>query len=115
MNGKMSLKKTMFVIWVAVSLLWAAFSAYMFDVQHTKYIYANYTRFEEKVAQGRKGDPLRWDYNKRGYKRMRKEVSDLNKDLGLFFLVGFGLPGIMLAVGTIALENVDKPKKRKKA
>lgn len=110
----MSTKKSMFVIWAVASVLWASFSACMFDIERTKYVYGNYEKFEEKIARGRKNDPLRWDYNKRGYKRMQKEVSALNRDLGLFFLIGLGLPGIMLAVGTIALENIDKPKKRKK-
>lgn len=105
----------MFIIWAVASLLWAAFSTYMFDIKNVSYAYSTYDRFQEKIARGRHFDPTRWEYYKRNYNRARKMVDEANSNLGLFFLIGIGFPGILLAVGTIALENIDKPKKRKKA
>ena len=111
---KMGVKKSMFMIWAVASVLWATFCIYMFNLQRTGYVYHRYDHFAERVARGRSADPFQWDYNKRGYKRAQQEAEKLHKDMGLFILFGFGFPGLMLSVGTFALRNIDKPKKRKK-
>ncbi len=105
----MSTKKSMLAIWAVASILWVAFSYYTFDVHRVKHAYRTFERYEDKIAHGQKTA-----YYKRAYKRTRRQLDDANKDMGLFFLVGFGLPGLMLAFGTAALENVDKHKAKRK-
>lgn len=111
----LSVKKSMLIIWAVGSLLWAGFATYMFKLEEVGYAYKTYDYFSEKVARGRNHDPMRWSYYQRGFDRARRMTAEANKNLGLFFLIGIGFPGVLLAVGTMALENVDKPKKRKKS
>lgn len=110
----LSAKKSMFYIWAVASVLWLAFCVYMYDLGKVGYAYSQYERYSSKVAQGRSADPFHWDYHKRQYQKARKNLDDVNRNISLFFLVGIGFPGIMLAVGTIALGNIDKPGKREK-
>lgn len=110
----MSVKKNMLIIWAVASLLWAAFSGYMFRLDHVVHRYRMHDQFMEKVARGPRADPYRYEYYRRAYDRAIRDLRDANEDLAFFFLVGIGLPGLMLAIGTAALENVDKPRRRKK-
>jgi len=109
----MSVKKNMFMIWLVASVLWLAFSCYMFRLDHIVYQYRVHDRFMEKVAKGPQANPTRYDYYLRGYNRAITELREANEDLALLFLVGVGLPGLMLAIGTAALGNIDKPKRKK--
>lgn len=103
----MGAKKRMLVLWVVASLGWVALCAVKLDL---KYIGASYERldyFATKVARGRADDPMRWDYNLRSYQRAQALVGEANRNLGLFILLAFGFPGIMLSVGTFAMRNID--------
>ena len=77
----------------------------MFRVDQIKYAYERHTHFGIKVAKGQRADPLRWGYYNRSYKRAQRLVKEANQDLTMFLLIGLGLPGIMLAIGTALLEN----------
>jgi hypothetical protein len=110
----MSAKKSMFIIWAVASILWLAFSFYMFRIDNVAHVYSMNDRYEQKVLRGRSADPLRYEYNRRAYERSTRETRKVNRDLGLFFLVGMGLPGLMLAIGTMALENTGKPASARK-
>jgi len=98
----MSTKKSMLIIWFISTALWVSFSFYMYDVNQVRTAYKKFEYYEEKIAYGEKTS-----YNLSGYKRASKLVERANKKLGLFFIIGFGFPGLMLAIGTAALENFD--------
>ncbi len=103
----------MFMIWLVASLLWLPCAAYMFDFKNILYRYNVHDNFMEKVARGPQADPYRYDYYRRGYDRAIRDLRNANEDLAFLLLIGVGLPGLMLAVGTALLENIDKPHKRK--
>lgn len=109
----MSARKSMFVIWAVASMLWVPFSYYMFRVDLVMRTYHSYDRYAEKVAHGRAAEPYRYDYYRRSYERASRDVQRANKDLGLFFLIGFGLPGILLAVGTMVMEAGERHSARR--
>lgn len=103
------------MIWAVASILWGCFSFYMFHIDNLPYHYRQYQKFAYKVAQGRAKNPYRYDYYMRGYKLTLKRVQDANNRLAFFLMLGIAFPGLMLAVGTFALRNIDKPDKGKKA
>lgn len=112
MSNTPNAKKTMLVIWFIASLLWAGFCSYMFKIGDIAHAYRAHETFAEKIARGRGADPYRWEYNLRGYERTARMVEKANKDLGLFVLLGFGFPGLMLAVGTAVMQQSGKGRRK---
>lgn len=110
----MSFKQRMFAVWLVASLLWVAFSGYVFRLDHVVHRYRVHDRFMEKVAKGRQAEPFRYEYYVRGYERATSDLNAANINLALFVLMGIGLPGLVLALGTLVLQNVDKPQRRKR-
>ena len=107
----MSTKKSMLIIWAVASLLWAVFASYMFDLGRLDNAYRLQDRYWKKLVETSRSQNYRKEYYRRAYERATAQVNEANRDLGLFFLLGIGLPGIMLAIGTAALAHADRPKK----
>lgn len=108
MAQELSAKKSMLIIWAVGTLLWIPFAGYMFDFGEVRAAYKSHALYEEKVAQSGK----RSGYYYQAYKRAQQRMLRANKKLGLFFLMGFAFPGLLLAFGTAVMENADKPKPR---
>ena len=91
-----------------------ALSGYIFRLDHVVHRYRVHDRFMEKVAKGRQAEPYRYEYYLRGYERATSDLNAANIDLALFVLMGIGLPGLVLALGTLVLQSLNKPQGRKK-
>lgn len=92
---EISNKRAMLIFWAVASLLWLGFSAYMFHMNQVSDVWKLYNHYENMIQNGSGSD-----YTRRAYMRATDRLNDMSRDVGLFFLVGLGMPGLMLSLGT---------------
>ena len=92
---KASSKRSMLIFWAVASVLWLGFSAYMFHLNQISDVWKLYSHYENMIQNGSGSD-----YTRRGYMRAAERMNEMSGDVGLFFLVGLGIPGLMLSFGT---------------
>lgn len=93
----------MFIFWAAASLLWLWFSAYMFHMDQVRDAWEMYGHYERMIQNGASSD-----FTRRAYMRATDRLNGVSRDVGLFFLTGIGLPGVLLSLGTWLMRKKQK-------
>jgi len=99
----MSTKRAMFIFWLIASLFWLGFSSYMFHIDRASDAWKRYNHYETMIQNGSNSA-----YTRKAYMRATDRLNEVSRDIGLFFLVGIGMPGLMLSAGTWAMRKNEK-------
>lgn len=99
---KSSSKRAMLIFWAIASLFWLGFSAYMFHMDQVTDAWKLYQHYEHMIQNGASSD-----YARKAYMRATDRLNGVSRDIGLFFLVGIGMPGLILSLGTWLIRKPD--------
>lgn len=103
-------KKTLFALWLIVSIVWMVAIARPFHLGNAIDTYRSYYQKTNDINDG-----TATSYEKRDYMESGPKLEDAGKTIALFLLAGFGLPGLSLWIGERLMKNKDPktaPKKK---
>ena len=93
-------KRILLLFWAAASLFWLGFAAYSFNISKATDAWELYGYYERMIQNGASSD-----YTRRAYMRATDNLNDVSNEIGLFILVGIGLPTATLAIGSWLLRK----------
>lgn len=98
-----SVKRNLLILWTVTSLGWMALSWNIAKVDTAVHAYKNMMMYENMIISGNNSKTIR-----EMYFRSAQRTNESAKNIGLFLLLGFGVPLVTLALGNLWLRK--KPK-----
>ena len=95
-------KRALLLFWVVASIIWLGFAAYSFNLSHATDAWELYGHYERMIQNGASSD-----YTRRAYMRATDRLNEVSHEIGLFILIGIGLPTVTLMIGAWLMR---KPK-----
>lgn len=93
-------RRALFLFWVVASTLWLGFAAYSFNLSRATDAWALYGHYERMIQNGASSD-----YTRQAYMRATDRLNDVSREIGLFIIIGIGLPVAVLAVGAMMMRK----------
>ncbi len=97
-------KKYLFLAWLLASVAWVPVAGKICHMKDVAARYRVYNNYENQIAHGNHSDYLRT-----AYRNAATSLDNSSQHVGSFLIIGFGLPGLILAGGTWLLRRRERP------